>query len=147
MWNDKFEQGSFSRSIWKKFPSLQFFYTHPVTGVTDKYELWMYYRDSNFRYISHFHFQIYAFSNFHWGWDVSIWVAEMCSLGVWKVPFWVAEMCQFWVAEMCRAEVNYNPFKVVFPKMAKWHIWPFSKTKAIFLGKNISCDLGFCITW
>ena len=24
----------------KKFPSLEFFYTHAVTGVTDKYEVW-----------------------------------------------------------------------------------------------------------
>ena len=25
----------------KKFPSLEFFYTHAVTGVTDKYEVWV----------------------------------------------------------------------------------------------------------
>jgi len=30
-----------SRSVWKKFPSLEKFYTNAVGGVGDNYEVWV----------------------------------------------------------------------------------------------------------
>ena len=40
VWN-KIIQGSLSRSVWKKFPSLEKFYTHIVADVADYYEVCM----------------------------------------------------------------------------------------------------------
>ena len=39
VWN-KIIQGSLSRSVWKKFLSLEKFYTHIVADVADYYEVW-----------------------------------------------------------------------------------------------------------
>merc|ERR1712130_123121 len=39
VWN-KIIQGSLSRSLWKKFLSLEKFYTHIVADVADYYEVW-----------------------------------------------------------------------------------------------------------
>ena len=41
VWN-KIIQGSLSRSVWKKFLSLEKFYTHIVANVADYYEVWSY---------------------------------------------------------------------------------------------------------
>ena len=40
VWN-KIIQGSLSRSVWKKFPSLEKFYTHIVAGVADYYQVYL----------------------------------------------------------------------------------------------------------
>ena len=40
VWN-KIIQGSLSRSVWKKFLSLEKFYTHIVADVADYYEVWV----------------------------------------------------------------------------------------------------------
>ena len=40
VWN-KIIQGSLSRSVWKKFLSLEKFYTHIVADVADYYQVWI----------------------------------------------------------------------------------------------------------